>query len=120
AGMIALAVLASLFAQPWLFIVGSLVLAAGQGAATATMDGVLSNAVGDDEQGWLAGAAQSLNAGIGVVAPLLAGVLYAQITHSAPYWLGAALMAAAVVVIGRARFSSPSSLSRDRETVAVK
>ncbi len=28
------------------------------------MDGVMSNAVGDDEQGWLAGATQSLNAAI--------------------------------------------------------
>ncbi|PZQ88420.1 MAG: MFS transporter [Leifsonia xyli] len=116
-GMVALAVLASVFAQPWLFIVGSLVLAAGQGAATATMDGVLSNSVSDDEQGWLAGAAQSLNAGVGIVAPILAGVLYAQLSHAAPYWLGVALMVAAAVVIGRARFASPS---RTTEAVVAR
>ena len=90
------------------FIVGALTLAAGQGAAQATMDGLLSNAVGDDEQGWVAGAAQSLNAAVGTVAPLMAGLLYAHVAHAAPYVLGAVLMAAAAVVIARARFTSPS------------
>lgn len=107
-GLIALAVVASVLAQPWLFVVGALTLAAGQGAATATMDGVLSNAVGDDEQGWIAGAAQSLNSGVGAVAPLLAGLLYAHVAHAAPYILGAAFMVAAAVVIARAGFASPS------------
>ena len=104
AGLLALVVVASVFAQPWVFVVGALALAAGQGAAVATMDGVLSNAVGDDEQGWLAGTAQSLNAAIGMVAPLLAGVLYAGIAHAAPYLLGAALMVGAAIVISRTRF----------------
>lgn len=107
-GLVALAAVASVLAQPWLFIVGALTLAAGQGAAQATMDGLLSNAVGDDEQGWIAGAAQSLNSGVGAVAPLLAGVLYAHVAHAAPYALGAALMVAAAVVISRATFASPS------------
>ena len=53
-GLIGLAIVASIFAQPWLFIVGALMLAAGQGASQAAMDGAMSNAVGDDEQGWLA------------------------------------------------------------------
>lgn len=107
-GLVALAGVASVLAQPWLFIVGALTLAAGQGAAQATMDGLLSNAVGDDEQGWIAGAAQSLNAAVGTVAPLMAGLLYAHVAHAAPYVLGAVLMAAAAVVIARARFASPS------------
>lgn len=107
-GLVALAAVASVLAEPWLFAVGALTLAAGQGAATATMDGLLSNAVGDDEQGWIAGAAQSVNAAVGAVAPLLAGLLYAHIAHASPYVLGAVLMLAAAVVIGRARFASPS------------
>lgn len=107
-GCLALGVVASVLGQPWLFIVGTLVLAAGQGAATATMDGVMSNAVGDSEQGWLAGVTQSLNSGIGMIAPLVAGVLYAGVAHSAPYLAGFAMMAAAAIVIARARFASPS------------
>lgn len=116
-GLVALAGVASLFAQPWLFVVGALTLAAGQGAAQATMDGLLSNAVADDEQGWIAGAAQSLNAAVGTVAPLVAGLLYAHIAHAAPYVLGAALMIAAAVVIGRARFTSPSLRPKGSDAV---
>ncbi|CAH0145057.1 Tetracycline resistance protein, class C [Microbacterium foliorum] len=101
-GLTALAVVASIFAQPWVFIVGALLLAAGQGASTAAMDGAMSNAVGDDEQGWLGGATQSLNAVMGTVAPLIAGALYVTVSHAAPYWLGAALMVVAVVVVARA------------------
>ncbi len=107
-GLVALAVVASVAAQPVIFVIGALLLAAGQGAATATMDGVLSNSVGHDEQGWLAGAAQSLNAAIGTIAPLLAGLLYTQVGHAAPYAIGAALMVAAAVVIGRAPFPTPA------------
>ncbi|MCP1427667.1 DHA1 family tetracycline resistance protein-like MFS transporter [Microbacterium foliorum] len=101
-GLTALAIVASIFAQPWVFIVGALLLAAGQGASTAAMDGAMSNAVGDDEQGWLGGATQSLNAAMGTVAPLIAGALYVTVSHAAPYWLGAALMVVAVVVVARA------------------
>lgn len=108
AGLLALAVVGSLLAQPWLLIVGTLALGGGQGPATAAMDGVLSQQAGDDEQGWMAGVIQSLTTAINVVAPLLAGVLYAGIAHSAPYWLGLAMMVAAAVALTRARFASPS------------
>lgn len=108
-GVLALAMVGSILAQPWLFIVGALVLAAGQGGATAAMDGVMSNSVGDEEQGWLAGAAQSINSGIGVIAPLLAGVLYSRVGHAVPYWLGLAMFIAAAVVLGRARIQSAAS-----------
>jgi len=110
-GILALAIVASVLAEPWLFVVGTLVLAAGQGAAQATMDGVASNAVGPDEQGRLAGAIQSITAGIGVVAPLLAGALYASVSHAAPYWLGLVMMVAAALVLARARVTSPSKVA---------
>lgn len=101
-GLSALALVASVLAQPWIFVLGALMLAAGQGASQAAMDGALSNAVGDDEQGWLGGATQSLNAAMSTIAPVLAGVLYAAVAPAAPYWLGAALMIVAAVVVGRA------------------
>jgi hypothetical protein len=88
----------------------SLVLAAGQGAAQATMDGVASNAVGPDEQGWLAGAIQSITGGIAVGAPMLAGVLYSSVAHSAPYWLGFAMMTAATLLLARARLANPATV----------
>lgn len=105
-GLAALAVVASLFAQPWVFIVGALMLAAGQGASQAAMDGAMSNAVGDDEQGWLGGATQSLNAAMGTAAPLIAGALYALVSHAAPYWLGVALMVVAVIVVSQGHIAN--------------
>lgn len=103
AGLVALAIVGSILAEPWLFIVGALVLAGGQGAAQAAMDGAMSNAVGDDEQGWLGGATQSFAAAMMAAAPLIAGGLYAAVSPAAPYGLGALLMLAAAVVVARAR-----------------
>lgn len=105
-GLVGLAVVASVFAQPWVFIVGALMLAAGQGASTAAMDGAMSNAVGDDEQGWLGGATQSLAAAMNTAAPLIAGALYVTVSHAAPYWLGAALMVVAAIVVARAHIAN--------------
>ncbi|KJL29811.1 Tetracycline resistance protein, class C [Microbacterium oxydans] len=115
-GLIGLAVVASIFAQPWLFIVGALMLAAGQGASQAAMDGAMSNAVGDDEQGWLGGATQSLNAAMGTIAPLIAGALYVAVSHSAPYWLGAALMVVAVIVVARAHIVNTAKVGSAKVT----
>ncbi len=119
-GLLALVVVASVFAQPWVFVVGALALAAGQGAAVATMDGVLSNAVGDDEQGWLAGTTQSLNSAIGMIAPLLAGVLYAGIAHAAPYAVGFVLMVAAAIVIRRTTFGDAARTRGTADALAVQ
>lgn len=111
-GLAGLAVVATLIAQPWLFIVGALLLAAGQGAAQAAMDGAMSNAVGDDEQGWLGGATQSLNAAMGTVAPLIAAALYTAVSHAAPYWLGVGLMAVAGMVVARAHIANTAKRLR--------
>ncbi len=113
-GLVGLALVASLLAQPWLFIVGALALAAGQGASQAAMDGAMSNAVGDDEQGWLGGATQSLSAAMGTLAPLIAGALYVGISHAAPYWLGVVLMLIAAIVVWRAHIASPAQGERSR------
>ena len=118
-GLAALAIVASVFAQPWVFIVGALMLAAGQGASQAAMDGAMSNAVGDDEQGWLGGATQSLNAAMGTAAPLIAGALYALVSHAAPYWLGVALMIVAVIVVSRAHIANTAKRPADAAPVEL-
>ncbi|MFD1202811.1 MFS transporter [Leucobacter albus] len=105
-GLAALAVVGSVLAEPWILIAGTLLIGGGQGPATAAMDGVLSQQVSDHEQGWVAGVIQSLNTGVAVIAPLIAGALYATVSHGAPYALGLLLMIGAIVVVGRARFAS--------------
>jgi DHA1 family tetracycline resistance protein-like MFS transporter len=70
------------------------------------MDGAMSNAVGDDEQGWLGGATQSLNAAMGTIAPLIAAALYTAVSHAAPYWLGVGIMVVAALVVARAHIAN--------------
>ncbi len=118
-GLLALAIVASMLAQPWLLIVGTLALGAGQGPATAAMDGVLSTQAGDDEQGWIAGVMQSLNTGVNVLAPILAGLLYASVAHSMPYWLGLVMMIGALVALSRVPFASPSKRTASKPELAV-
>ena len=107
-GFAAIAVAASLLASPWLLAGGAVVLAAGEGGMTAALTGLLSNSVDANEQGWLAGGVSSLNSAVQIVAPLLAGVLYAVIGHGAPYWLGLVMVAVAAAVFLRAKISSPA------------
>ena len=110
-GLAGLAIVASVFAQPWVFIVGALLLAAGQGASQAALDGAMSNAVGDDEQGWLGGATQSLNAAMSTVAPLIAAALYTTVSHAAPYWLGGVLMIIAAIVVAKAHIPNSAKIT---------
>jgi MFS transporter, DHA1 family, tetracycline resistance protein len=118
-GLAGLAIVASVLAEPWVFVVGALLLAAGQGASQAAMDGAMSNAVGDDEQGWLGGATQSLNAGLSALTPLVAGALYVGVGHASPYWIGAALMIVAVVAVLRAPIVSAAKRLEEPEAVTA-
>jgi DHA1 family tetracycline resistance protein-like MFS transporter len=113
-GCLALVLLASVLAQPWLLVCGLLTFGAGEGGTTATMNGSLSTAVGDHEQGWMAGITQALQSGLGVVAPVMVGLLYTGLGHAVPYVVGVVMLGAAVVVLSRSRIASPS---RQRELV---
>lgn len=108
-GVAALAVMASLLAQPWLLIFGVLMLGGAQGLTQAPLDGLVSANAGGDEQGKIAGALQSTMSGIQMAAPLLAGVLYSGIARSAPYFIGFALVVAAAVVFARVRSHAPAA-----------
>lgn len=111
AGCLGLAVTASLLNLPWLFAAAGIVFAAGQGGMTAALDGLMSSSVGQDEQGWLAGAFSSLSSATQVIAPLAGGWIYAAISHGAPYWLSFAMIVVAAVVLNRATVRKPASLA---------
>ncbi len=99
-GCLGLALVASFVPLTWVLATASLVFAAGQGGMQAALDGLMSNSVGADEQGWLAGGMSSLGSAVQMTAPLLAGWLYG-VSHGAPYWLGVALVALAAVTLAR-------------------
>ncbi len=102
-GCLGLALAAALFHQPVLLAAACLLLAAGQGGTTAALSGLMSSAVGADEQGWLAGGVSSLGSAIQMTAPLLAGWLYAAAGHAVPYWSGVVMILIAGFVFVRIR-----------------
>lgn len=83
---------ASIFPAAWILAAGSLIMATGEGGMSATLQGLISNSVGENEQGKIAGAVSSLSTGVQMLGPLLAGVLYAAIAPAAPYALGFVLI----------------------------
>ena len=101
AGFAAVATVAGLVHEPWLIVVGTLLIGGGEGMVTATLTGVLSSAVGEGEQGWLAGVIEGVQSGVGVIAPLVVGLLYSGVGHAVPYWLGCLLIFGALVLFGR-------------------
>ena len=101
AGFAAVATVAGLVHDPWLIVVGTLLIGGGEGMVTATLTGVLSSAVGEGEQGWLAGVIEGVQSGVGVIAPLVVGLLYSGVGHAVPYWLGCLLIFGALVLFGR-------------------
>jgi len=98
-GCIGLAITATLVPSAYLFAGAALMFGASQGAQTAAMEGMLSNAVDASEQGWLAGAFSSLGSAVQMIGPLLAGWLYVAIGHAFPYWFGAGLIVLAIMVL---------------------
>jgi DHA1 family tetracycline resistance protein-like MFS transporter len=100
-----LVLVGSVLPASWLLVAGSLVYATAEGATTSTLQGVLSKSVGDDEQGSLAGGLTSTSSAMQLVGPLVAGVLYARISRTAPYIVGmvAVLLTLALLLPVRTR-----------------
>jgi DHA1 family tetracycline resistance protein-like MFS transporter len=96
-------VMAAFVPSSSLLVVGTLSFAMAQGATGAVLQGLLSQAVGDEEQGWLAGSMSAIGSAVQMVGPLLAGLLYLRVAPFAPYLLAAGvLLAATILVRGRA------------------
>lgn len=84
---------------PVLFIVGTLVIGAGQGVTMPAVDGLMSCAVPDDEQGALAGGLMSIQSAVQMLVPLAGGFLYARVGRAVPYGLGVLFLVAACAFI---------------------
>ncbi len=94
-----LVIVGSLAPLPWLLVIATLLFATSEGATGATLQGMLSQAASEDEQGWLAGAMSGIGSITQLVGPLLAGVLYAQVSPTAPYVVIVAVAAVALTLL---------------------
>jgi MFS transporter, DHA1 family, tetracycline resistance protein len=104
-GCALIVMMAAFLPTSWLFITGALLFAMAQGATSAVLQGVLSQAVGDDEQGWLAGSMSAIGSAVQMVGPLLAGLLYVQVGAFAPYTLAVAVLLVTAVLVRRFSFT---------------
>lgn len=95
-GYVILGVVGAIFQAPWLFAVGVLFWAASEAATSPALNGLLSSSVSDSEQGWLMGGMVSMISAARIIGPILAGLLYTGLSHSAPYWLGATVIVATI------------------------
>lgn len=76
-------------------------LALGMGGTQPTLNSLISRRAGEEEQGEVMGVAQSVAAFSRVIGPAIAGVLFDEFGRSSPFWWGAVLVAAALLVGAR-------------------
>jgi DHA1 family tetracycline resistance protein-like MFS transporter len=88
---------------------GVMTFAIGEGAFSATLGALLSQAAGD-AQGKVQGGNQALNAAAQVLGPLLGGSLASRTNLSVPFYVGAGLVTLAGLALGRTpRANEPCS-----------
>jgi DHA1 family tetracycline resistance protein-like MFS transporter len=97
-GYTVLGVVGAIIHTPWLLALGVLFWATAEATTTPTLTGLLSASVSDAEQGWLMGGLTAMSSAARVVGPLLAGLLYTAFGHAAPYWFGAIVIVAVLVL----------------------
>lgn len=99
-GYVVLGVVGAIIHAPWLLAIGVLFWATAEATTSPALTGLLSASVSGAEQGWLMGGLTSMNSAARIVGPLLAGLLYSGLGHSAPYWFGA-IVVVAVMFLAR-------------------
>jgi DHA1 family tetracycline resistance protein-like MFS transporter len=92
----------ALAAQDWLLypLVG--MVAFGSGISIPSLTGLVSTQVASAEQGRLMGGMQVLLSLTTIIGPTAAGLTFEYLGAPAPYWLGGALAAVALWLVGRA------------------
>jgi MFS transporter, DHA1 family, tetracycline resistance protein len=65
------------------------------------MGTISARRVSSKQQGQLMGVTTSLNSLMGIISPILAGLMYDHISSGSPYWLAAAFFVAAAIILRR-------------------
>lgn len=83
----------------WMLFPAIGLVALGSGMVTPSLTSLVSQSVSAQEQGATLGGVQSYNSLMMVAGPLLAGMLFDLVGQTAPYLIGAGLLAASLVVL---------------------
>ena len=88
----------ALVPSPVLLWSGIVCFGLGSGLLEPALFGLVSQAVGQQQQGTVQGAGLSLQALASILGPLWGGLLYAQFGHASPYWSAALFVILAILV----------------------
>jgi len=96
---------------------GVLIFAGSDGLLGPSVSSLLARRASRRDQGKLQGGSQSVQAMARICGPILGGVLYDQIGHSAPYLAGAIILIITLVVIGVAAPAAQRTSEADASAV---
>ena len=85
----------------WLLVPALLLLCFGQGVVAPTLSSVVAARVGRNARGQALGFQQAAGGLARVAGPALGGALFEHVSPAAPYYVGAALVTAALAGVGR-------------------
>ena len=86
----------------WLLVPALALLCFGQGVVTPTLSSVVAGRSGRTSRGHALGLQQAAGGLARVAGPALGGALFEHVSPAAPYYIGAALVTAAIAGVGRA------------------
>ncbi|MBC1502035.1 MFS transporter [Listeria weihenstephanensis] len=86
-----------------LFIIGFFVFGFGDSVFGPSFNGMLSKSVDASEQGRIQGGSQSIQSLARIIGPILGGAIYVSLGHAAPAVMGVILLAAAILVLYKAK-----------------
>ncbi|MFN8373666.1 MAG: MFS transporter [Anaerolineae bacterium] len=95
-----------LLASPVLMMLGTIVLAMGDGLLGPSFNGLLSRVAGAESQGLVQGGNQSIQSLARIAGPFLGGLMYANIGHASPFISGIFIVLLAIAAIAA---SSPAN-----------
>ncbi len=99
----------------WQLFPSIAVMSLGNGVAGPMLTALVSRRVGEREQGTVLGSTQGIISSTRIVGPLLAGFVFDTWGSGAPYWMGAILVLAGVMIVAKSPSNNPelnSPLSR--------
>lgn len=82
-----------------LLLAATVLFATGDGLIGPSLSGLLSRAVGAQEQGRVQGGSQSVQALARVLGPLVGGELYANLGAASPYWSSVGIVGLAIAAV---------------------
>ncbi|MBC1457333.1 MFS transporter [Listeria newyorkensis] len=86
-----------------IFIMGIFIFGFGDSIFGPSFNGMLSKSADASEQGRIQGGSQSIQSLARIIGPILGGAIYVSLGHAAPAMMGVILLAAAILVLYKAK-----------------